>query len=347
MVVDALGLVESWVCAAEDWLAAWDGAEYLSPSDAFEGVEHLGRLSRCRCSLLEEAAGSGVLSSLKHFFDADQHKESVMRATEFPDVDGWLAQARQAWDAYSDSLDLARQLLEDIDSLDFLTWYVEYRQFDIDAAESWVAIQKNLTQCHLWLDRHAVFFVIAEPYIRAVAKTIPEDLRIDEPTGLLALSAAKYIRLLDECEWAQEDFARPATLEILRDQVPLGGVRLDYNIREMAHAAGAPQQLFVPTAPCLWRDPTGRYQAMLFLPEAVVPGGDAELEILFGTGDGFFEPALELAGAALQLGNAIGTVERRTQGGAELVFAKIPLHAVTSTEVPTVNLVVNGERWLQ
>lgn len=350
MQVDASGLVECWVAAAADWLSAWAGDADVSPREAFEGIEHLGRLRRCKSSLIHQAAGTEVLQRLTQALERESPGRLLALALEYPDVGGWLRQAQEAWDENSESLPVARRLLEDIDSLDFLTWYGELVHAKVSRTPdqtAWPAMQELLARCHAWLERQAVFFVIAEPYIRAVAKTIPEDLQIDEPTGCLALSAAKYIRLLDECEQAWVDFLGPPASALARRQPALGGLRLDYQLPERAYAAGAAVPHAGPSVACVWRDPAGRYRARLYLPSAVVPGEVTLLEMLFGTGVGFFDPAVELVGAEVRLGNATSVMHQRPQGDAVAVLAEFPLNAVTFGVGSTVRLSVQGEFWLQ
>lgn len=347
MHVDPRGLVESWIAIAEDWLMAYEGIDQLSPREAFEGIEHLGRLTRCRKDLIEQELGQDVIQRLRAILFDPRATTAFCSAIEFPDLDGWIEQLTEAWESDSEDLDLVRQLIEDLDACDFLLWYWDLvSPGKAEQTSVLDAFEDRLVQCHLRLDRHAALFPIGEPYIRAAALTIPENIdSSDDPTGRLTESAAKYIRLLDACEEAWKIFELPSVAGILENQPRYGTMKIDYHVPVLSSAAAA-QEAFIPSRrPLKWISPNSQTQALLLLPNAVLPGRDTLVDLLFGAGEGFSQPPTALLGASVQLGGAVSSIEQtETQGGVK-IFAKISHKEIANTPEPRIRLLVNDQEW--
>ena len=347
--IDPVGLVDSWHAAAEDWLLAFQAADALSAQEAFEGIEHWGRLMRCQDALIDQVQGRQTRDRLSNILLDPDHRTAFLTAVRFPDLVAWREQARRAWEAEEEDLSLARQLLEDLDAADFVAWYLELTQ--PPAAPSppeFTAFEQQLDQCHLWLDAHAMLFVIGEPYIRAAALTIPEEPTADDPTGRLLLSTVKYMRLLDECETARQWMQPPTDLEFLANQPALGAMKLDYQVPQLAHAAGAQAPFVAPSKPLCWFDPLRQYQALLFLPPFVTPGQDTTVELLFATGPNFSQPAESLVGAQVRLGGAQALIEAAARADDErMVFCLLSLAKITATVDTTISLWIDDQPWAQ
>jgi len=346
MHVDPTGLVDSWIASAEDWLLAFEDTEQVSPQEAFEGIEHWGRLMRCRSQLIDHAQGQEVLQQLQAILLSPADRNAFLAALTFPDLEAWRAQAQAAWDAEEEDLPLARRLIEDLDAADFVLWYCERTSSPEDSPSAEMTeFEHKLNQCHLWLDRHAMLFVIGEPYIRAAALTIPEETQSDDPTGRLLLSAVKYIRLLDECERAWKWMEPTEDIEFLVKQLPLGTLKLDYHVPELSHAAGAQATFVAPSEPLKWYDPQRQTQALLFLPAYAMPGRATQVEILFGTGDDFAQPAESLVGATVRLGAAQSSIVTETSDDVRTVYASLSLAQITSLSGETISLWVDELEW--
>jgi hypothetical protein len=346
MHVDPVGLVDAWLAAADDWLMAFDGIDQMSLREGFEGIESLGRLMRCRSELIDQCEGREILDRLKDVLLATDNREAFLQSAGYPDLQAWLEQAKAVWESETEDLPTARRLIEDLDAADFVLWYCD---LTTDPEQSSLSILREyedlLNQCHLWLDRHAMLFAIGEPYIRAAALTIPEEMETADPSGRLSLSAAKYDRLLDECEkvwrWMEPDEDQ----DFLQQQPTLGRMKLDYYVPQLAHAAGAQAPFVVPSQPLTWFDPERRYKAFLFLPPHSTPGEEARVEILFGTGDDFGLPAESLAGASIRLGGATGSIVLEIRDEVPTVLATVSLSQIIAGPEASVSLYVNEQEW--
>jgi hypothetical protein len=347
MHVDPKGLVESWIAIAEDWMMAYEGIDQLAPQEAFEGIEHLGRLTRCRNDLIEQASGQDVIQRLQTILFDPRATTAFCSAIEFPDLDGWIEQLTEAWENDLEDIDLVRQLIEDLDASDFLLWYWDSVSPEkAERSSVFDAFEDRLVQCHLRLDRHATLFPIGEPYIRAAALTIPENIdSSDDPTGRLTESAAKYIRLLDACEEAWKNFELPSATGIIKNQPRYGTLKIDYHVPVLSSAAAA-QEAFIPSRrPLKWISPDSQTQALLMLPSAVLPGNDTQFDLLFGEGEGFSQPPAALLGATVQLGRAVSVIEQTESKGLVKIFARISPAAVSSTPERTISLLINDQEW--
>jgi hypothetical protein len=338
--INVAALIDSWVGAAQDWCFAYAGPENLCPQEAFEGIEHLARLARCQPSMLQ-VEGLQTFIDLKLILLDSENSSSFSLAAEFLDLSAWLKQAQQAWNDETDDSALGRVLIEDLDASDFLLWYLEMMKADVPIAD----FESKLNQCYAWLDRHPDSFLLAEPYIRAVALTIRDDLDTIDETGLLSLSIAKYVRLIDECNESRELSQRPASVAPVLKQKPFGRGRRDYEFELVASAAGAADQFDASREPWVWNHPDHIYQALLIPPQSIVPNEEPFLEMYFAIGPDYLDPAKELLGRTTTLGNASATIESMGEGIALKVFARFRLNDVTSISASDVILSVDGQIW--
>lgn len=344
--LDVIGLVDSWVAEAEDWLTAFDGVDVITPQEAFEAIECFGKLTRCGFELVQQCEGNEVLRTLSDLLLGAASERFAAQAIEFPDLDAWLSQANSAWDTESEDQDLVEILVTDLDASDFLCWFIESYTLTVVASEAYAAFTRSLELCHQFLDRRAVMFVIGEPFIRAVGCTIPEDGLTADDSGMLLLSTAKYIRLLDEIERVWDESTAIPSLDFLMNQQPFGRHAADWTgIPVLASTAGATEKTDAAQSPITWLDPSGKFEAITFLPNYLEPGGNTEIEVIFGTGEHFADAATELVGVNIRLGAAIGAIEQRQQGGGQLTVAKLCFESVASDTNNNIDLIVNSVKW--
>lgn len=344
--LDIDGLVESWIAEAEDWLIAYESVESLTDREAFEGIECLGRLTRCKRDWFRKLGGEAVFVELQQVLAGADAAAFAHHAIAFPNLEEWLAQAKQAWDDEQEAPELMEVLIRDLDAADLVVWFIEAHAETVATADLFKDFSEKLATCARWAGRHAVLFVAAESFIRATAQTFPEDCGAEDMTGCLGVSMLKYIWLLDEIEAVWSEPAGMSVHEILRQDVSWGGRGRDYQRSELPAAAGATPGTEVPVLPIAWRDPSGRFEAELYLPSYRDPSGTTFVDLLFGAGAGFFEPATALIGTEVRLGNASGTIDQRVQGGAPLTFARLILEQIPSTPDSPVSLRVNGVVWM-
>ena len=367
MIIDVSGLVESWVAVAEDWLTAYSGLAGLSglsrlnvdglvketsisnremtSREAFEGIECLTRLIRCQDSLIEQANGLLAVEQLRQVLTENNTLFIAEQALSFPDVNAWLQQAKATWDEDPDDDIATNLLIHDLDAADFLMWFVEQYASKLISSSIYQKFENDLAICQQWLARHTIMFIPSEPTIRAIAKTIATHLESKDPTGCLSLSSIKYITLLNQCEASWDDATSTPSLDFLLNQPLLGRRKVDFQIPELAGAAGAAQPFIAPQLPIHWHDRSGRYEATIYLPSHRVPGEDTRIEIMFGEGEEFANPSTELIGLEVCLGGATGVVESRQQGHGELVYTSLSLNEIMTAETNEIELFVKGERW--
>lgn len=347
MTLDVDGLVESWVAEAEDWLLAFDGIEHLTPEEAFEGIELLARLARTRQELLQPCGGAAVLEKLRGIVGGENSLIFFQAANRFIHVDGWLEQAKEAWDDEVDNTDpeLSEMLLMDLDAAESLQWFAESHPHTIPAAAS-EELEDGLLKCRQWMANHAELFMVAEPLVRAVAKTIAPAAITRDETGILTLSAMKLVNLLDAADQLWEDMTNAPSLDFIRSQPKFGRWRKDHEYQMLPAAAAAPQTFVAAAVPVRWHSPDGIYEAVYFLPPRVSPAELNEVEIVFGTGSDFAEPALALVGQRVLLGSAGATIEIRQQGGFDLVYARVNRAEVVSSGQAAIQLQVDDVEWV-
>ena len=361
MIIDVSGLVESWVAVAEDWLTAYSGSapqhvsepakgqsvsyREMASREAFEGIECLARLVRCDESLIEQAFGMSVVDQLLQVLTENNPLVIAEQALAFPDLIAWLQQANATWDEDPDDDAATNHLILDLDAADFLMWFVEQYASEITSSSIYQKFAIDLAICQQWLARYTIMFIPSEPTIRAIAKTIATHLESKDPTGCLSLSSIKYITLLNQCEASWDDATSTPSLDFLLNQPLLGRRKIDYQTRELAGAAGAAQPFIAPQLPMQWHDRSGKYEATIYLPSDRVPGEDSRIEILFGEGKEFANPATVLIGFEVRLGGAAGVIESRKQGIGELVYSSLSLNEIMTAETNEIELFVQGERW--
>ena len=361
MFIDVSGLVESWVAIAEDWLTAYSGSSPLkvdelvketsvtyremTSREAFEGIECLARLIRCQGSLTEEATGVSVVEQLQQVLTENKASTIAEQALGFPDLNAWLQQAKATWDEDPDDDGATNHLIYDLDAADFLMWFVEHYASELASSSIYQKFENDLALCQQWLAKHTVMFIPSEPTIRAIAKTIAANLDLKDSTGCLSLSSMKYITLLDQCEASWDDATSTPSLDFLLNQPLFGRRKFDFLIPELAGAAGASQSFVAPQLPMQWHDRSGKYEATIYLPSHRVPGEETRIEIMFGEGEGFADPSVDLIGLEVRLGAATGVIESRQQGVGELVYASIRLNEIMTFETNEIELFVKGERW--
>lgn len=347
LTIDVDGLVESWIADAEDWMTAYAGMESLTSVEAFEGIEFLGRLKRIRTSLLTQNGGMIVIEKLEAIL-CDNAARFIEFASDVPNMNAWLEQATEAWDADSEDEGLAEILLSDLDSVEYLLWFAESHSIFVEDNRSLLAIETGLNECVIWVEDHREFFIMVEAYIRAVAIAISDDLNGVDPSARLALSSVKYATLLDTIEDAWEDTTHVPSLAFLEKSTPFGSSLRHYQgIPELAFAAGASESFTVPREPMKWRDPQGQLEATAYLPQHLLPSGQTPIELLLGTGPNMSQPATDLVGASVQLGGAKGIVKLGNVGELPLTVARLMFEMIATSDQSLVELFVNGVKWNQ
>ncbi len=347
LVLDPEGLVACWISDAEDWLFAYQDLSALTPREAFEGIECLGRLTRCHDSLVTNHNGMEVLNDLNALLTGESAEQFAMQAVSFPDLNAWLAQAKQIWDEATETADTVEVLIADLDAADFLCWYTAMHAPEVYDGSSFQQFSAQLSICQSWAQNHGVMFAIAEPTIRAQALTIPEEMNFNDPTGYLALSALKFVWMLDEIEQVWTDSLTTPDLNFLEKVPPLGSRVRDYQVTESPAIAGAEDEATQSIEPFIWYSPDQTFQATLFKPNRRLASGHTVLELEIGTGQDFADAATTLVGKPIQLGSAAGHVAEEKQNGQSRTFAEIVLEEISNVDGHQIHLLVDSKPWIQ
>ncbi len=379
LVIDSEGLVDAWVMEAEDWLLAYAGIEELTPREAFEGIESLARLTRCREGIRQRDDVAAVLTQLQGILSGTDAVTFAEAALSFPDLDGWQQQAAEAWEAEDDSDDneeLTEQLLTDLDAAEALIWIAHDHLEEPDSHTDLQALVEGWKSIQQWLKgngkryRPLLLFSAAEGYIRAVGKTLADPPREDH-NGWLSLSGWKYAELLDEVDWFWRDAsATPSLDRLLRhgelqksidppppfEDSPVVTLSTRPSLREVwdvdilsATAAATKEASTLEGPTQRWIDPTGTFEASCGFPTYRQPNGDTRFEILFGQGHGFALPAIDMVGHSVSFGNATSEIRAETiasQAGDETkVFVELAWETVIADGDGDLVLKVDGEEW--
>lgn len=344
--VDTDGLVDAWVMEAEDWLMAYAGPSQLAPREAFEGIESLMRLTRCRPEVCQRADVALVRQRLEDAIAGVEAQRFAESALKFPDLDGWRRQAEAAWQSdVDDDSELMELMLADLDSLDGLIWFAHNHIPEPEGHPELQQVTSQWTLLHQWFHNHLVMFAAAEGYVRAVGKTLSDEIREDDG-GWLTMSSWKYASLLDEIERGWRDALGAPSLAWLKDIRPLGRKRIDWQgIPRLASAAGAEIARRAPLRRIRWVDPAGEREAITYLPDHRNPEGKSPLKVMFGTGEGFAFPPTELVGKIVRLGNAEATIVSQGADDDLLVMAELDFEEVTRNLAGDVELQVDGQGW--
>jgi len=344
--VDADGLIDAWVMDAEDWLMAYAGLARLTPREAFEGIEGLMRLIRCRPEICQCEDVASVRRQLEDTIAGADARSFAESALTFPALDGWRQQAEAAWHSDSDDdTELMEQLLADLDALDGLIWFAHGHIPDPEMHPELQQVTSQWTLLHQWFHKHLVMFAAAEGYVRAVGKTLAEEIS-DDDGGWLTMSCWKYASLLDELERGWRDAVGPPSLAWIKNVRPLGRKQIDWKgIPQLAHAAGADVAHEAPRRKIRWVDSTGEREAIIYIPTHRNPDGKTPLKVMFGTGEGFAFPPIELIGKTLRLGNGEAKIVAQGEDDDLLVLAELNFEAVTHDLAGDVELQVDGQAW--
>lgn len=347
LALDPEGLVACWLSDAEDWLFAYQDLAALTPREAFEGIECLGRLTRCNESFVTNLNGTEILKALNALLTGESADQFARQAISFPDLDAWLAQAKKIWENAAETAEIVEVLIADLDAADFLCWYTAMHAPETYETSAYQQYSDQLSICQSWAQTHGVMFAIAEPTIRAQALTIPEDMDFEDPTGYLALSALKYVWMLDEIEQVWNDSLMTPDLNFLDKVPPLGSQVGDYRVMELPAVAGAEDESAQSIEPFIWYSPDKRFQATLFKPNRRLASGRTLIELDIGTGDDYADAAADLIGNSIQLGNAKGHVVEKKQNGLSRTFAEMVLEEINNVNGHQINLVVDSKKWIQ
>lgn len=370
--IDPARLVDAWVLQAEQWLLYCGTATDLTRLEAFEGIEHLGRLTRTCPDMLRDSAGDAVLERFQQIFSTADGENLWKLALQAPAPEAWLEQAEEidqrlmsSWDDIGPS---AAGLIEDLDALGFLQWWAEAAPFALanpcdPSMRVSLEFQGQINSCESWLAEHCETFLSCEAQVRAMASTIRDDLEDVDGTGLLALSALKYVTLLAE-------FERIAVQEVKEGvrvvggvlaragmPIPIGVLRKQFWTNEFATSSVLAFGEEEPDAPMRefpFCDPERRFKAVMLLPNARRPGGTTKFRVVIkvlATGvdtKTAIAELSELSGAKVRLGGSESDIQldgldtENPRGEGQLVAEDVP-------KCPEDDLTfqVNGKIWLQ
>jgi len=325
--------------------------------------------------MLRDSEGDAVLERFQQIYSTVDGENLWKLALKAPAPEAWLEQAKEidqrlmsSWDDIGPS---AAGLIEDLDALGFLQWWAEAAPFALaNPCDPSVRIplefQEQVNSCETWLAEHCETFLACEAQVRAVASTIRGDLDEVDGTGLLALSALKYVTLLGE-------FERIAVREV-QERVRLVGARVGGGLpvpvsapvgvltkpfwteQFVVLAAMAAGEL-EPDAPMRefpFCDPERRFKAVMRLPNARKPGGTTEFRVvirLMATGidvKSAIAELSELSGGTVRLGGSKSAIRLdglesgNPRGECVLVAEDVP-------KCPEDDLTfqVNGRIWQQ
>jgi hypothetical protein len=344
--VDAVGLIDAWVIETENWLIEYAGLTQLTPREAFEGIKCLMRLTRCRSEICQREDVVLVRRKLADTIAGADACRFAETALTFPAVGDWRQRAENAWDSDNDdSPELMERLLTDLDALDGLIWFSHGHISEPETHSTLQQLTTHWALLHQWFHKHLVMFAAAEGYIRAVGKTLAEEIR-DDTGGWLTMSCWKYASLLDELERSWQDTVGPPSFEWVMNIRPFGRKQLDWKgIPELAHFAGATIKHEAPRKRIRWVDPTGEREAITHLPNYRMPGVQMRLQVMFGMGNGFAFPPIELIGKTVRLGNAEATIVSQGDADDLLVLAEVNFEEVIRDLKGDIELQVDGRDW--
>lgn len=369
--IDVEGLLRAWLMQAEEWLTAYGGPESLNDQEAFEGIACLARLSRMRPELHLRESVQAAITKLTTVLKP-LAPDVVQRAIRYPDLTSWRAHVEKAWIADDDDPQLAETLIGDLDAADWVPWFASQSAKTSATSDPFHQYLEDLRLCHDVFHQHLVMFCAAEGYIRAVGKTLSEEIEADEG-GWLTSSNWKYFYLLNELdidtESSSEESRRlvlglttevrpldqlselvevpgPASAAEPSTRLPHGPQEADWKVHELAPNLGAATSKLRASAPGFcWRDPTRTYEAEITWPTRLESDGDHKLELMFGTGEHYTEAAQALAGQQFQLGNAFGIIEISGEGDEKKAAATISYSEVTCALSGELRLSVAGIPW--
>jgi len=367
VAIDVDGLVDAWVMDAEDWLVAYDGPEALTDREAFEGIEFVARLCRCRSEIHNRQDIKPVLESMLAVLQPIA-TDVIQLAISYPDLFGWRAEVEEAWKLDHDTPEVAETLLADLDAADWIAWFATEYADPLVIGEILDRYLEQVGECHDLFAKKIVMFCAAEAYIRAVGKTLVEHPYRDE-SGWLSSSAWKYLRLLDmldiDIENVSEesrqlilgfakDSQRVAKAATVGDALPntdiaplhLGPRESVWKVYDFAPALGAaPAELPPMVIGLRWRDPSGTYEAEATWPRRLDPSGDKTIELMFGAGEDFVEAPQALDGLQVILGNARGIVEVSGEGENQKASVVFNYSNITAGLQGVLRLTVNDAQW--
>lgn len=357
-VPDPAFLVDTWLDQLEDLRDAptW---QHGAPSgeDFFDLISLRGRLQRVRPELIGQLDGADALAWAESQVGrlAPPMLEQALRVF---DGDAWLTKAAKLSESYEDWIESAERsswaevVLTDLDDADLVLCAAE----EMGGVNEEVA--DKLAECSAWAVDHADVFLSAGVWVQAVGETMRPDLA--EFHAGSALTAEKYVSLLDELEVAEGEMSyadvRPMDSEVAKELWRRASeeVRLQQPPEppdvtplppqtpawlpplwtpQMAAAARAARPRFLDALK--WRSPDGSMEARLVLPELPQRGEEEPVRVTFhrlARGD----RAVGLAGTPVNLasvpsviaedGSAVFVLGRLRAAGQEPVLRVGPEH---------------------
>lgn len=363
MHYDSTRLVDAWVIDAKNWLRYASDVPALTPLEAFEGIEHLGRLTRISPALLTESGGESVLHKIRDIY-LGKHKEMLLdRALTAPEIDAWIPQAekldRMILTTWESTFELGCVLLEDMDAFDLMMWWAEESSIITPVQSEWNGhdlrrIQNHINDCAAWLAIHAECFLECEAQVRAIADAIRDDIETADSTSLLVLSSGKYIALLVAFERiaVQERLSGkhpvpvPTVLdkEFWRSGIPREAL-MAASTDDVPTATDDARRSAVPVTHPVFTDTSRRFQATLHLPRLLKTNGRTSFNVTFQS-PGKNEDLNELLGVLVSLGGSQSPIEIKS-GGTDAAYGLAELVAEDVTQAnEDLALSVAGVPWL-
>ena len=185
---DSGRLVDSWVLEAESWLLYSDNVLQFTALEAFEGIEHLGRLTRTKPTMLAESEGEDALKRIGAIYTGEHAAHLLKLAFQAPSPTAGLEQVKEmdqilltSWDDVSEC---AANLLEDHDALEFLLWWAgesglvtpEYIHEGVWEGFNLGKFQEECSQFSASIADNPEAFLLCEAQVRSIATTVREDL---------------------------------------------------------------------------------------------------------------------------------------------------------------------------
>lgn len=323
--MDPRPLVRQWREQLRDGLRGGRGSG--SAQDLATLLIGWARLRRVRPELLAEAEAIVVLEQAERLGDA-AGLEMLQRVVGQADLSGWMNVARRLSASYEEEPDtqlqerLSKQLIADLDTAELVTFAAGY----FSGGRLGRASRRDLDEYVSWVHEQAADFLPAIMEVQTVGAAIRPDLPEFDPE--LALTAEKYIWLLDDAEDAEAEFAMehvgalitPGALreflkqrrtEVARRPAP-SPLRASKWLPETAYTIAAAVQKAAPSYRAYrWTSPDGSLTAWLTIPPTLRGTDEERLCVEFREAGPARSAATRLAGMQALLAGVAARIDAR------------------------------------
>jgi hypothetical protein len=200
-------IISGWVMDARDWLQDSTSEAVLLPKQAFDGIVSLCHLYRSHPEVIHSLNATDDIRNLEMRLINEAAGETAALALSHSDGFGWerLSEKLESMilDSWESTASTGISLLEWLDSLECLRWFVD--QHDIrpekwteSCQQQWASLCEQMDECSSWMIDNAECFFETEFYLERICHTFRGDLespKID-PSGSFAITVLRYISLL-------------------------------------------------------------------------------------------------------------------------------------------------------